>query len=57
MEETFSFSSEDLNIEEFLDEVDGEMLIEIYLLDPFFLHKICSLYTLNLQINKETFLN
>lgn len=57
MEEIISFSSEDLDIEEFLDGIDEEMLIEINLLDPFFLHKICLLYTLNLQINKETFLS
>ena len=41
------------NLKGLLDELDEEFLIELYLLDPHNLYRLCMMCTLDIQLEKE----
>jgi hypothetical protein len=42
---------------EFFDELDEEFLIKLHLADPYNLHRLCVMYSLDLQMEKEEIAN
>lgn len=45
------------SFKEFFDELDEEFLIKLHLADPYNLHRLCVMYSLDLQMEKEEIAN
>ena len=53
-----SMKVEEVNsFKEFFDELDEEFLIKLHLEDPYNLHRLCVMYSLDLQMEKEEIAN
>ena len=53
-----SMKVEEVNsFKEFFDELDEEFLIKLHLADPYNLHRLCVMYSLDLQMEKEEITN
>ena len=53
-----SMKVEEVNsFREFFDQLDDEFLIKLHLAGPYNLHRLCAMYSLDLQMEKEAIEN